>query len=155
MLRIGVILLLTMPAFTQAEIYRWVDSDGVTHFSDRPPEGKTSENLETREVSLPPVNAVSNPNPPPPAAKKPESQSAKQGSKSVKKTEKGSSEQKKSSSKKYKDSLTSREGQVSGYDKQTRIADIEADDDETLSNSPSRKTLSQKLKAYNAAKTAD
>jgi len=39
-MRILVFLVAALPAFvTAAEVYRWVDKDGVIHFSDRPQEG--------------------------------------------------------------------------------------------------------------------
>lgn len=36
------------PALAQEEIYRWVDAEGVTHFSARPPEGVEYQRITTR-----------------------------------------------------------------------------------------------------------
>ncbi len=36
-----------MPAFGQDDIYKWVDEDGVTHFSARPPEGVEYQRIST------------------------------------------------------------------------------------------------------------
>jgi hypothetical protein len=35
------------PALGQEEIYKWVDEDGVTHFSARPPEGVEYQRINT------------------------------------------------------------------------------------------------------------
>jgi hypothetical protein len=49
-----VIALSLLPALTYAEIYRWTDSQGKTHFSDQPPEqGMTSDEVSKQ---LPPLN---------------------------------------------------------------------------------------------------
>lgn len=55
-MRIIVFILAVLPAFvTAAEVYRWVDKDGVTHFSDRPQEGaETIVIREAQTFSAPP-----------------------------------------------------------------------------------------------------
>ncbi len=40
----------------QAQVYKWVDADGVTHYSQQPP-----ENGSAKEMSVPPPAAVSIP----------------------------------------------------------------------------------------------
>lgn len=49
------------PALAQKQqVYRWVDTDGITHYSDSPP--PQGQGFETRDVAIPPAP------PPPPAA---------------------------------------------------------------------------------------
>lgn len=43
-----------LPCLSRAEIYKWVDKEGITHFSDR-------EQLGAEKVSLPPVQTYSAP----------------------------------------------------------------------------------------------
>lgn len=51
-------LLLTLGAPAMAEtIYRWVDSEGVTHFSAQPPQGRQAETLRLA-VQPPPCNRL-------------------------------------------------------------------------------------------------
>lgn len=45
----------------QAEIYTWTDANGVTHYSDQPPETSEHENLATS--SLPPLHLIDKPDP--------------------------------------------------------------------------------------------
>ena len=45
------IVLLTGAVQSSAEIYRWVDENGVTHFSDRKPVGKDAGKEETVDPS--------------------------------------------------------------------------------------------------------
>ncbi len=40
--------LLSMSLSADAEIYRWVDSSGKTHFTDNPPRNKKTEEVEVR-----------------------------------------------------------------------------------------------------------
>lgn len=48
-MRINVLLVALLPAFVAAaEVYRWVDEDGVVHYSDRPQEG--AETIVIREA---------------------------------------------------------------------------------------------------------
>jgi hypothetical protein len=48
-----------MPVLTGAtEVYRWVDSEGIVHFADRPPVGRSVEQIEIQ----PPVGALPLPN---------------------------------------------------------------------------------------------
>lgn len=44
---ITALVLGTNPALGQEEIYKWVDEDGVTHFSARPPEGVEYQRIST------------------------------------------------------------------------------------------------------------
>ena len=43
-LLLAVLVALCTPAY--AEIYKWVDADGRTHFGDKPPKNQTSEEIE-------------------------------------------------------------------------------------------------------------
>ena len=45
---ITVIALLVSPAVEAAQMYRWVDENGVTHFSTKRPPQKNAEQLELR-----------------------------------------------------------------------------------------------------------
>lgn len=47
-------MLLTLPA--TAELYRWTDADGRTHYSDRKPVAEGDEEVEAIEDQLTPVN---------------------------------------------------------------------------------------------------
>lgn len=46
-----VFLLLLAPTLTGAEIYRWVDDDGVVNYTQQQPEGIPSERIVTRGAS--------------------------------------------------------------------------------------------------------
>jgi len=43
-------LILTLPALAQAEVYRWVDSEGRTHFGDRPPTQAASQEVQVESA---------------------------------------------------------------------------------------------------------
>lgn len=47
----GAILGMAMPV--QAQIYRWVDENGVTHFSDKPPKDQRAERIGTTPAPSP------------------------------------------------------------------------------------------------------
>lgn len=59
-MRTLVFLLATLPAFvTAAEVYRWVDKDGIVHFSDRPQEGaETIVIPDAQTFSAPPPRSA-------------------------------------------------------------------------------------------------
>lgn len=61
--RILTILALTLslsPVVSQAEqIYRWVDDEGVTHFTAHPPKGRQSESVRTHTGHSEPVDYTS------------------------------------------------------------------------------------------------
>ena len=46
-------LLLSAAASAQ-QVYRWVDEDGVVHYSDQPPPGETGESAESVDIEVPP-----------------------------------------------------------------------------------------------------
>jgi glutaredoxin len=60
------LVLLSLP--TSAEIYKWVDSDGVVHYSSRASQTEKSEDVTSRVKTR--GNFVSEPSPPPDAADK-------------------------------------------------------------------------------------
>lgn len=41
-------LILTLPALAQAEVYRWTDAEGRTHFGDRPPTQAASQEVQVQ-----------------------------------------------------------------------------------------------------------
>ena len=49
MLKICVLWTLVVPAVGQ--VYKWVDEKGVTHYGERPPQGKKSQEVEQRLAS--------------------------------------------------------------------------------------------------------
>lgn len=52
-----VALTLILPLNASAEqVYRWVDDEGVTHFSAHPPKGRASESLQTQTGHSEPVD---------------------------------------------------------------------------------------------------
>jgi len=61
-IRIVVSLSVLLSSFTiSAEVYKWLDEAGRTHFSDQPPRDQTSQNIELNEiVTYASVNIVSN-----------------------------------------------------------------------------------------------
>lgn len=61
MIRISILLVgLLAIGGANADVFRWVDDDGVVHFSDRPHEGaETVELQEAQTFSAPPVNRLS------------------------------------------------------------------------------------------------
>ncbi|WP_295430150.1 DUF4124 domain-containing protein [uncultured Thiodictyon sp.] len=59
------------PGPAQAEIYKWTDAQGVTHFSDQPPAGGTAEQVRlpaTPDPAPPAVRPAALSTPPPAAA---------------------------------------------------------------------------------------
>jgi hypothetical protein len=42
-----------------AQVYKWVDDKGVTHYGERPPQGKDARALESRPAASPPPPATS------------------------------------------------------------------------------------------------
>ena len=51
-------------AVQAAQIYKWVDAQGVTHFDAQPPAGQTTQEIETRKSVTPPA-ATPDPRPNP------------------------------------------------------------------------------------------
>ena len=44
---VGILLSIAVPTNAQQVVYKWVDEDGVVHFSDAPPEGSNPADTET------------------------------------------------------------------------------------------------------------
>ena len=44
-------------AVQAAQIYKWVDAQGVTHFDAQPPAGQTTQEIETQKTVTPPATA--------------------------------------------------------------------------------------------------
>lgn len=60
----GSLLLALAPTVMAAQVYKWVDAQGITHFGAQPPEGVEASNVNTN-TAQPKTNF------PPPAAPKP------------------------------------------------------------------------------------
>lgn len=68
-MRIHVLLVALLPAFAAAaEVYRWVDKDGVVHYSDRPQEGAETVVIEEPQTFSTPAPRTPRPEPSAPAA---------------------------------------------------------------------------------------
>ncbi|QEY73597.1 DUF4124 domain-containing protein [Pseudomonas denitrificans (nom. rej.)] len=63
---LGSLLLVLAPTVMAAQVYKWVDAQGITHFGAQPPEGTDAATVNTNTA---PPKASSNF--PPPAAAKP------------------------------------------------------------------------------------
>ncbi|MGC1329706.1 DUF4124 domain-containing protein, partial [Pseudomonas sp.] len=58
----AIALALASPAGFAAQIYKWVDSQGVTHFDAQPPAGQNSTEVDTaRPVAAPPAAPIKAP----------------------------------------------------------------------------------------------
>ena len=44
--------------YAEAKVYKWVDEDGVVHFSDTPPDESKSANSETLIIPKTPASAI-------------------------------------------------------------------------------------------------
>lgn len=51
--KIAILTLAAFPAFASAEIYKWVDENGKTHYSDKAPHGVKAEKKEYKSVATP------------------------------------------------------------------------------------------------------
>ncbi|WP_179957657.1 DUF4124 domain-containing protein [Exilibacterium tricleocarpae] len=49
--RLGLLVLVALPLWAPAEVYRWVDENGKVHFSDRKPQGKAAAEDISEAVS--------------------------------------------------------------------------------------------------------
>jgi len=63
MMRIGSIVLLALvPVLAQAQMYKWVDENGRTQYSDRPPPaGVKFDTIETKTAPAPPTQSSGSP----------------------------------------------------------------------------------------------
>jgi hypothetical protein len=52
----GLLLIFSLGVASAAELYRWTDSRGVVHFTDKPPKGVNAERVTTKRS-----NSLSNP----------------------------------------------------------------------------------------------
>ena len=52
----NVILLLLVTTHSHAEIYKWIDESGKTHFTDKPPAGQATEEIELKINTYSTVN---------------------------------------------------------------------------------------------------
>jgi len=52
-------MLLIIPAIAPAEVYKWVDQQGRTHYGGRPPAKTQSEQLHIKQYSTPSAGSVS------------------------------------------------------------------------------------------------
>ena len=58
---LGIAVPMLLVSFAWADVYKWVDENGVVHFSDSPPKSKQSENTEPEKLDLPSPAATTSP----------------------------------------------------------------------------------------------
>jgi len=71
----GSLLLVLAPTVMAAQVYKWVDAQGITHFGAQPPEGSSAATVNTNSA---PPKASSNFPPPAPKPTLPPTEDAKQ-----------------------------------------------------------------------------
>lgn len=164
-------MLIALPVSAD-QVYSWVDSDGVRHFSDKPPQGQerlsVKGDISSGQLKRDKFNTMQ-PYVPPTPTKLSQPISAdseeKGGASSNMPSSKASGgEATGTNGGSDKTSLQNRDQQLDGYSKAERIkeikdakaqavADNKAIQDGTKTKSRSKpKTISQKLKSYNASK---
>ncbi len=164
-------MLIALPVSAD-QVYSWVDSDGVRHFSDKPPQGEerlsVKGDISSGQLKRDKFNTMQ-PYVPPTPAKLSQPISADSEEKGGASTNAPSSdasggEATGADGGSDKTSLQNRDQQLDGYSKAERIkeikeakaqaiADNKAIQDGTKTKSTSKpKTISQKLKSYNASK---
>ena len=50
---LGIAVPMLLVSLAWADVYKWVDENGVVHFSDSPPESTKSESIEPQKLELP------------------------------------------------------------------------------------------------------
>ena len=62
---LGILLLLVAASVDgQETVYKWVDKEGVVHFTETPPDASDASEFETLTTAAPPPNAASQPSAP-------------------------------------------------------------------------------------------
>jgi hypothetical protein len=164
-------MLIALPVSAD-QVYSWVDSDGVRHFSDKPPQGEerlsVKGDISSGQLKRDKFNTMQPYIPPTPTKlSQPinaDSEGKEGASSNASSSDTSGGESKGKDGDSDKTSLQSRDQQLDGYSKAARIkeikdakaqaiADNKAIQDGTKTKSTSKpKTISQKLKSYNASK---
>lgn len=57
------ILCISVPLFSWAQVYKWTDENGKVHFSDTKPEDNQADSLDLKTPGLPPAKIIASPKP--------------------------------------------------------------------------------------------
>ncbi len=156
-----------LPLWAAADIYSWVDDQGVRHFSDKPPQGaekgQVKGGVEPRRSSVP-INAMQPYIPRPSRSNSAVVEEGVSASDSEGARESGQISAATNQGKNDKSVLKDIEGQRAGYNLQNRVDEIRAEEAREVAEKKAIQegtktkdfskpdTLNEKLKAYNAHK---